>query len=101
MNAPFLRPGTITIQWALSRRSVGMPLSGASMISENTAAASVKRSRSFSSAESGLTVKGEMATVEIIAAVAKKDRNLGIIASRQARMQFKHHPTQNPPLALQ
>src|SRR5947209_5047369 len=43
MNAPVLRSGTITIQWACSSISLGIPLSGADMTSENTAAAAFNR----------------------------------------------------------
>ena len=42
-HAAVLRPGTMTMQWALARRSSGRPLSGADTTSENTAAASVSR----------------------------------------------------------
>src|SRR5712671_344380 len=44
MNPPRLTAGTITTQCALSRRSRGIPLSGAAMISSNTVFASETRS---------------------------------------------------------
>src|ERR1017187_6926383 len=42
-NAAVFRLGTITMQWAFAIRSCGIPLSGAAMTSENTAAASFSR----------------------------------------------------------
>src|SRR4051794_7481272 len=42
-NAAVFRFGTITMQLAFDNMSCGMPLSGVAMISENTAAASLRR----------------------------------------------------------
>ena len=47
MNAAVLSSGTITMQCACSSISWGMPLSGAAMTSENTAAAASNRLRGF------------------------------------------------------
>ncbi len=51
------------------------------MVSVKTVAASFRRSKSLAAAESGDTVKGEMAAIETTAVVANKDRNLSIVTS--------------------
>ena len=99
MKAPFFKPGTITMQWAFSSKSWGIPLSGASITSENTVAASFSRSMSFSSAAASVFItNGEMAVIEMTAVVAKKDRNLGIGNLLFALKQLRYHECQRPQL---
>ena len=63
MNAPVLRLGTMTMQWALSRRSCGIPLSGAAITSEKTAAASASRLAGALSIASKDVVMAKPATI--------------------------------------
>src|SRR5579859_7816220 len=60
-KAAVFRFGTITMQWACSSSSCGMPLSGVAMTSENTAAASFRRfAGSLSLASNGVRANAAM-----------------------------------------
>src|SRR5579863_6761852 len=57
-KAAVFKPGTITMQWAFSSNSCGMPLSGADITSEKTSAASFSRlAGSLLAASSGARAK--------------------------------------------
>src|ERR1035438_1073315 len=59
-------PGTITMQWAFSSKSCGIPLSGVAIISENTAEASFNRfTESLSLANSGTIARVAASTIRM------------------------------------
>ena len=63
MKAPVLRLGTITMQYAFSSRSCGIPLSGVAITSEKTAAASPNRLAGALSIANSDVVKTKPATI--------------------------------------